>query len=150
MLVEGHYDTDRKHGWWREWTELGVPTLEERYKRGRLDGVLKKFVDGKPVVEATYKDGKVDGAYTEYRSGKPALTGQFTADRRTGTWTEYDADGAVVMTATYGKDGLVDGQWRQLVNGAVVEGQMAAGRRSGTWTRTDRTGASTAVTYKMP
>lgn len=149
LVVEGHYSADRKHGWWREWTDLGVLTLEERWRRGRLDGAFKKLVDGKPVVEATYKDGKVDGAYTESRNGKPSLTGQFTNDCRTGTWTEYDPDGAVVLTATY-KDGVLDGPWRQLVGGAVIEGQMVAGRRNGTWKRTDRSGASTEITYKTP
>ena len=151
VVVEGHYADDRKHGWWREWNDLGNGTLqitlEERWKYGRLDGAFKKYEAGKLAVETTYKNGKVDGAYTEYRAGKPAMTGQFAADRRQGTWTEYNADGAVVMTATY-KDGVLEGPWRQLIGGIVIEGTMAAGRRSGTWTHTDRTGASQATTYK--
>ncbi len=149
VVVEGHYSGDRKHGVWKEWTELGVPTLEEHYKRGRLDGAFKKFVDGKVAVEATYKDGKVDGPYIEYRNGKQSLVGQFAADRKTGTWTEYDADGSVVLTATY-KDGVLDGPWRQLEGGAVIEGTMVAGRRSGVWTRTDRAGGVQKMTYKPP
>jgi len=149
VVVEGRYASDKKHGWWREWTDLGVLTLEEHWKWGKLDGALKKYEGGKLAVEATYKSGKVEGAYTEYRSGKPALTGQFAADRRTGTWTSYDPDGAVVLTATY-KEGVLDGPWRQLTGGVVYEGKMVAGRRSGTWTRTDRTGAASVVTYKSP
>ncbi|MGE5181596.1 MAG: toxin-antitoxin system YwqK family antitoxin [Acidobacteriota bacterium] len=149
VLVEGHYSGDRKHGVWKEWTELGVPTLEQHWRRGRLDGAVKKLVDGKVVVESTYKDGKVNGPYVEYRNGKPALTGQFTDDKKQGTWTEYDADGSVVLTATY-KDGVLDGPWKQLDAGAVLEGAMVAGRRSGTWTRTERGGAVQKITYKTP
>ena len=122
-------------------------TLEERWKYGRLDGAFKKYEAGKLAVETTYKNGKVDGAYTEYRNGKPGMTGQFVSDRRDGTWTEYNAEGAVVMTATY-KDGVLDGPWRQLVDGVVFEGAMVAGRRSGTWTRTDKSGAAQAITYQ--
>ena len=149
VVVEGHYSGDRKHGVWKEWTENGDLTLEEHWKRGKLDGSFKKYDDGKLLVEATYKDGKVDGAYTEYRDGKPALVGQFAADKRTGTWTEYDDGGAVILTATY-KDGVLDGPWKQLVNSAVWEGTMTAGRRTGTWTRTDRAGNVEKITYKTP
>ena len=46
---------------------------------------------------------------------------------RTGTWTEYGADGQVMLIATY-KDGVLDGPWKQLVDGAVIEGTMIAGR----------------------
>jgi antitoxin component YwqK of YwqJK toxin-antitoxin module len=77
------------------------------------------------------------------------VTGQFADDRKTGVWTEFDADGHVTLTATY-KDGVLDGPWKQLENGAVVEGTMVAGRRSGTWTRTDRAGLVQKTTYKPP
>jgi antitoxin component YwqK of YwqJK toxin-antitoxin module len=146
QIVEGHYLDDKKHGWWREKTEAGVPTLEEHWKYGRLDGVVRKFIDGKVAVESNYKSGKAEGAYTEYRGGKPSLTGQFKADRREGTWTSYGPDGQVVMIATY-KAGVLDGPWKVLDGGVVTEGTMLAGRRTGTWTRTDRTGAKTTVTY---
>ncbi len=132
-LVEGGYASDRKHGLWREWNDAGVLLSEIRWKRGKLDGVLKKYVDGKLSLEASYKDGKAEGAYTEYRDGKPSLTGQFAADRRIGTWTMTAADGSVALTATY-KDGVLDGPWREVVAGTVVEGTLVAGRRSGTWT----------------
>ena len=151
-VVEGHYADDRKHGVWREWTETATGmqlTLEQHWKYGKLDGAVKKYVDGKVVEESTYKMGKAEGAYVEYRNGKPALTGQFTADKKTGTWTSYDDSGAVVLDATY-KDGVLDGPWKQLVAGVVVEGTMAAGRRTGTWTRTDRTGATEKTTYGVP
>ena len=149
VVVEGHYSGDRKHGWWREWTELGQLTLEQRWKRGRLDGAVKKYLEGKLIEEANYKDGKAEGAYTEYRDGKPATTGQFTVDKKTGTWTEYDAGGAVVLTSTY-KDGVLDGAWKQLIGGVVIEGTMTQGRRTGTWTRTDRAGTTEKITYKTP
>jgi uncharacterized protein len=71
-IVEGRYAGDRKHGVWREQTEAGLPVLEANWKRGKLDGAWKKFVDGKLAAEATYKDGLADGTYTEYRNGKPA------------------------------------------------------------------------------
>jgi antitoxin component YwqK of YwqJK toxin-antitoxin module len=149
VTVDGRYANDRKHGAWKEFTELGIATLEQHWKRGKLDGPVKKFVDGKVSVESTYKDGKVDGPYIEYRGGKQSLVGQFASDLRTGTWTEYDDGGAVVLTATY-KDGVLDGPWKQLESGAVVEGQMLAGRRTGTWTRTDRAGLVQKTTYKPP
>jgi antitoxin component YwqK of YwqJK toxin-antitoxin module len=146
QVVEGHYLDDKKHGWWREKTELGVLTLEEHYKYGKLDGAVRKFIDGKIAVEATYKNGKAEGPYTEYRDGKPSLTGQFKADVRQGTWTSYGPDGQVVMIATY-KDGVLDGPWKVLDGGVVTAGTMVAGRRSGTWTRTDKSGAQTTQTY---
>lgn len=148
-LVEGNYVADKKHGWWREWTEAGVPVSEEQWKRGKLDGAFRKYTDGKLAVEATYKDGKAEGAYTEYRDGKPALVGQFTADKRTGMWTAYDAGGSVTLTASY-KDGVLDGPWRQLEGGVVIEGTMVAGRRTGTWTRTDRAGTVVSTVVKTP
>jgi hypothetical protein len=43
------------------------------------------------------------------------------------------ADGTVALTATY-KDGVLDGPWREVVAGAVIEGTLVAGRRSGPWT----------------
>jgi antitoxin component YwqK of YwqJK toxin-antitoxin module len=149
VVVEGYYSSDKKHGWWREWTELGVPTLEEHYKSGKLDGSFKKYEAGKVAVAATFKNGKAEGTYTEYRNGKPSLVGQFTGDKRTGTWTAYDVDGSVTLTATY-KDGVLDGPWKQLIDGSVVEGTMVAGRRSGTWTHTDRAGTATTTTVKTP
>jgi antitoxin component YwqK of YwqJK toxin-antitoxin module len=148
-IVTGRYLADQRHGTWRDFTELGVITLEQRYKRGKLDGAWKKFVDGKVAVEATYKDGLVDGTYTEYRAGKPSLTGQFAADKRTGIWSWYDADGSVTLTATY-KDGVLDGPWRQLLAGGVLDGQMSGGRRAGTWIQTDRAGQKQSVTYQTP
>jgi antitoxin component YwqK of YwqJK toxin-antitoxin module len=149
VIVEGYYSSDKKHGTWKESTEAGVPVLEQHWKRGKLDGVVKKFEDGKIGVESTYKDGKVEGTYTEYRNGKPSLVGQFTADKRTGTWNSYDANGAVTLTANY-KDGVLDGPWKQVTEGDVIEGTMVAGRRSGTWTRTDRAGTVTTTTVKTP
>jgi antitoxin component YwqK of YwqJK toxin-antitoxin module len=149
IVVEGRFRDDRKHGAWKEWTAEGVPTLEQTWKRGKLDGVVRKYVDGVVTTEATYKDGRAAGPYAEYRAGKPAVTGQFLDDRKSGTWTQYDAEGHVILTATY-KNGLLDGSWRQLVDGAVLEGTMTQGRRTGTWTRTDRTGAVRQLTYQAP
>lgn len=148
-LIEGVYLADKKHGWWREYTELGALVSEQHWKHGKLDGAVKKYEAGKLVIEATYKADKAEGPYTEYRDGKPSLIGQFAADRRTGTWTAYDALGGVTLIATY-KDGVLDGPWKQLVDGVVVEGTMVAGRRSGTWTRTDKAGQVTTTTVKTP
>ncbi len=151
VVTEGRFAGGVKHGAWKEWTADGVPVLEQSWKRGKLDGVVKKLVDGKPTLEAHYVDGKAEGAYAEYRLGKPSVTGQFADDRRTGTWTHYNADGTVVLTATY-KTGVLDGPWRELVNDGnsviVLEGTMSAGRRSGTWTRTDKAGAVRKLTYQ--
>lgn len=153
VVVEGHYASDKKHGWWREWDDLGAGGLqlriEEHWRWGKLDGAVKKYDAGKLISEATYKSGKAEGRYTELRNGKPALTGMFASDRRTGTWTTYDSDGAVTLTATY-KEGVLDGTWRQLVSGTVVEGTMLDGRRTGDWTTTDRTGAKHVVSYQVP
>ncbi|MBA3539663.1 MAG: hypothetical protein H0T79_08525 [Deltaproteobacteria bacterium] len=149
VVVEGHHSNDVKWGSWKEWTPEGVPVLEENYRRGKLDGVVKKFVDGKVAMQATYKDGKVEGPYLESREGKPAVTGQFVNDLRTGTWTQYDPTGSVVLVSTY-KDGVLDGAWRQLSAGVVIEGTMAAGRRTGTWTRTDKAGVVRKLSYKTP
>jgi antitoxin component YwqK of YwqJK toxin-antitoxin module len=149
VVVEARFRSDAKHGAWKEFTPDGVPTLEQTWKRGKLDGVVKKYVDGAIATEATYKEGKATGRYAEYRAGKPAVTGQFADDRRTGTWTEYDAEGHVTLTATY-KDGVLDGVWRQLVDGIVVEGTLTQGRRTGTWTRTDKAGVVRQLTYPTP
>lgn len=149
LVVEGRYRDDRKHGLWREWTPEGVPTLEQMWKKGKLDGAVKKFIDGKLAMQTTYKDGKAEGPYVELRLGKQAVTGQFAADQKTGTWTYYDAEGHVTLTATY-KDGVLDGPWRQLVDGVVLEGTMTQGRRTGTWTQTDKAGAVRQLTYKTP
>jgi len=135
QLVEGYYVGDRRHGWWREWNDSGVMLSEVQYKRGRVDGSFKKYVDGKVSVEATYKDGKAEGPYTEMRDGKPYLTGQFTADKRVGTWTIFGTDGAATLTATY-KDGVLEGPWREVVAKTTIEGTLALGRRSGSWTET--------------
>jgi uncharacterized protein len=148
-LVQGRYLRDERHGLWTELTEAGELVVERSYKRGKLDGAWKKLEGGNLAVQATYKDGLADGAYTEYRTGKPALVGAFAADRRTGTWTAYDADGSVTLIATY-KAGVLDGPWRQLLGGVVVEGVMSGGRRAGTWTQTDRAGQTTSVTYSSP
>jgi antitoxin component YwqK of YwqJK toxin-antitoxin module len=150
MVVEGHYAGGIKHGVWKEWNWDGVLILEEHWKRGKLDGTVKKYVDGQLSMEATYVEGKANGAYVEYRAGnKPALTGQFADDLRTGTWTSYNADGNVVRIATY-KDGVLEGPYRELAGGAVHEGTMVAGRRSGTWTRTDKGGAVRKLVYRSP
>jgi antitoxin component YwqK of YwqJK toxin-antitoxin module len=146
VVVEGRFRNDVKHGPWKEFTPDGVPTLEQVWKRGKLDGVVKKYVDGVVATEATYKEGKATGPYVEYRAGRPALTGQFADDKRTGTWTEYDREGRVTLTATY-KDGVLDGNWRQLVDGVVVEGVLTQGRRTGTWSQTDKAGAVRRLTY---
>lgn len=146
LVVEGRFRNDVKHGAWKEWTPEGVATLEQGWKRGKLDGVIKKRVDGKVVSEATYKDGKAIGKYTEFRGSKPSVTGQFADDRRAGTWTYYDAEGHVLLTASY-KDGVLDGPWRQLVDGTVLEGTMTQGRRTGLWTRTDKAGATKQLSY---
>lgn len=149
LVVEGHYAGGVKHGAWKEWTHDGVLLLEQQWNRGKLDGVVRKYVDGKLSMETTYVAGKAEGAYTEYRQGKPAVSGQFAADLRVGTWTHHAADGAVVRIATY-KDGVLEGPYRELADGVVLEGTMVAGRRSGTWTRTDRAGTVVRLTYRSP
>src|ERR1044071_2834418 len=101
------------------------------------------------ATKAMFKDGKATGPYAEFRAGKPAVTGQFTDDRRTGTWTEYDAEGRVTLTASY-KDGVLDGMWRQMVDGIVVEGSLTQGRRTGPGTRTDKAGVVRQLTYPTP
>lgn len=146
VVVEGHYRNDARHGTWREWTADGVPTLEQSWKRGKLDGVVRKYADGKLATEAVYKDGKATGKYVEYRGGKPAVSGQFVNGRKTGVWTQYDPEGRVTLTATY-KDGVLDGPWRQLVAGVVLEGTLTQGRRTGTWTQTDKAGEVRQLTY---
>jgi antitoxin component YwqK of YwqJK toxin-antitoxin module len=149
VVVEGKFKNDVKHGAWKEWTAEGVPTLEQSWKRGKLDGPVKKFVDGKLATEATYKDGKATGPYIEYRAGRLATTGQFHDDRKTGAWTQYDAEGHATLTASY-RDGVLDGVWRQLVDGVVIEGTVTQGRRTGTWTRTDKAGLVRQLTYQTP
>jgi len=149
LVVEGGYRGGLKHGPWKERTWDGTPVLDQIWKRGKLDGSVKKYVDGKISEQSTWVDGKAEGPYVEFRNGKPAVTGQFAADRRTGTWTHHGPDGSVVLVATY-KDGVLDGPWRQLVDGVVLEGAMAAGRRTGTWTRTDKAGAVRTLTYGPP
>ncbi len=149
LVVEGHFAGVIKHGTWKEWTADGVILSEETWKRGKLEGTVKKYADGKPSMEALYVDGKADGAYVEYRLGKPALTGQFAADQRTGTWTSYSPDGAVLRIVTY-KAGVIDGPYRELTAGSVIEGPMVAGRRSGTWTRTDKGGGVRKLSYRAP
>lgn len=150
LVREGRYRADVKHGLWKEWTLDGATLLvEESWKMGKLDGKVKKYVDGKLSMEATYIDGRVDGAYTEYRDGKPSLIGQFADDQKHGTWTIYAPSGATLRIANY-KNGVLDGAWRELADAAVVEGTMVAGRRSGTWTRTDRAGAVRKLTYTTP
>jgi antitoxin component YwqK of YwqJK toxin-antitoxin module len=149
VLVEGAYRGGTKHGTWKDWTPDGVLVREQSWKRGQLDGLVKKYVDGKLSAQFTYVAGKAEGPYVELRHGTPAVTGQLAADLRTGTWTHHAPDGTVVLVATY-KDGILDGPWRQLVGGAVLEGNMVAGRRAGTWTRTDRAGAVRTLTYGPP
>ncbi|MCX5743370.1 MAG: hypothetical protein NT062_12830 [Proteobacteria bacterium] len=153
VILEGHYASDVRHGAWKEWTLDGVPLVESSYRRGKLDGTVRKFVDGKLSTESTYKDGKATGTYRELRPGpasapRPAVTGQFVDDRRDGTWTQYDPTGSVVLVSTY-KAGVLDGPWKQLVDGAVLEGTMTAGRRTGTWTRTDKGGAVQTLSYDV-
>jgi antitoxin component YwqK of YwqJK toxin-antitoxin module len=149
VLVEGHYAGGIKHGSWKRWNGDGALVVEEKYKRGKVDGVVKKYVDGKLATESHFVDGKVEGAYAEYRLDKPAVTGQFTDDHRTGTWTYYNADGAVVRIATY-KNGVLEGPYRELVANATYEGEMVAGRRTGTWTRTDKAGGIRKLAYRSP
>jgi antitoxin component YwqK of YwqJK toxin-antitoxin module len=146
IVVEGRYRNDARHGAWKEWTADGALTLEQTWKRGKLDGAVKKLVDGAVATEASYKDGKATGNYVEYRNGKPAVTGQFFDDRKTGVWTQYDAEGRVTLTATY-KDGVLDGPWKQLIGDSVLEGTLTQGRRTGTWTQTSRGGDVRQVTY---
>jgi antitoxin component YwqK of YwqJK toxin-antitoxin module len=148
-LLEGHYAGGVKHGVWKEWNADGVLLLEKTWKRGKLEGVVKKYVGGKLAMQATYVAGKAEGPYIEYRLEQPSVTGQFADDRKTGTWTSYGPDGAVVVTATYNA-GVLDGPWRELVGGVVLEGEMVAGRRSGTWTRTDKVGGVRKLTYRTP
>ncbi len=149
VVVEGHYSADQKHGLWKEWTPEGALLLEQSWKHGKLDGPVKKYVDGKLATEATYVEGKAVGPYSEFRNGKPALTGQFIDDQKDGTWTIYAGDGAVLRIATY-RAGVLDGPWRELVDNAVLEGRIVAGRRSGSWIRTDRAGAVRTLTYMTP
>jgi len=146
VVVEGHYKADARHGTWKEWTAEGVPTLEQTWKRGKLDGMVRKFADGKVVSEVAYKNGKATGNYVEYRNGRPAVVGQFAEDKKTGVWIRYDTDGRVTLTATY-KDGVLHGPWRELTGGVVRDGTMRHGRRTGTWTETDRNGEVHQVTY---
>jgi antitoxin component YwqK of YwqJK toxin-antitoxin module len=149
VVVEGRFRNDAKHGVWKEWTAEGVLTLEQSWKRGKLDGVVRKYADGKLISEANYKDGKATGHYAEYRAGTLAVTGEFANDRKTGTWTQYDAEGRTQLTATY-KDGVLDGSWRQRIDGGVLEGNLTQGRRTGVWTRTDRAGGVRQLTYPVP
>jgi hypothetical protein len=53
------------------------------------------------------------------------------------------------LTASY-KDGVLDGIWRQMFDGGVVEGSLTQGRRTGTWTRTDKAGVVRQLTYPTP
>jgi len=149
LVVEGHFAGVTKHGTWKEWTADGVILSEETWKKGKLEGAVKKYVDGRPSMEASYRDGKAEGPYVEYRLGKPSLTGQFADDRKTGTWTSYAPDGSVLRLATY-KDGVLEGSYRELTGGVVIEGPMAFGRRSGTWTRTDKGGGVRKLTDRAP
>lgn len=150
VVVAGRYRGGLKHGVWKEWSPDGsVLLLEQTWKRGKLDGPVKKYVDGKLSLEATYLDGQVAGVYTEHRNGKPAVTGSYAGDRKSGTWTHYGADGSVVLVATY-KSGVLDGPWRQLVDGSVLEGTMIGGRRTGTWTLTDKAGSVKELVYATP
>ncbi len=149
IVVEGRYLRGAKHGVWKKWTSAGTLVHEQTWKAGVLDGTMKKYVAGVLAMEATYTGGLAEGAYAEHRDGKPWITGQFARDRKHGTWTTYDRDGSVIAIATYA-DGVLQGPWRQLVDGVVVEGEMVAGRRHGTWTRTDRAGAVSTIRYASP
>jgi antitoxin component YwqK of YwqJK toxin-antitoxin module len=149
VVVEGRYRSAAKDGAWREWTADGVPTLTQSWKGGQLDGVVRKYVDGKLSTESTFKAGRAEGPYTEFRAGKRAVTGQFTDDHRIGTWTHYDVEGRVTLIATY-QDGVLHGPWQQLLDGIVLEGTMTQGRRTGPWTQTDKAGAVRQLSYPSP
>ena len=56
-------------------------------------------------------------------------------------------DGPEVEIAVLGKDGVLDGPWRQTSGGAVLEGTLTQGRRTGTWTETNRAGDVRQFTY---
>lgn len=140
VLVEGAFRGGVKHGSWTEWTPDGVLLLEQSWERGKLHGEVKKYVDGKLSLHASYVAGRAHGPYAELRDGRPAVIGQFAADLRTGTWTHYAPDGAVARVATY-RDGVLEGPWRQLEAGALIEGALTGGARTGAWTRTARGGA---------
>ncbi|MEJ7604562.1 MAG: hypothetical protein WKG01_42310 [Kofleriaceae bacterium] len=149
VVVDGRYTNGVKHGLWKERSPAGVLELEQEWKRGKLDGFVKKYVDGKLATEATYASGMASGTYVEYRAGKPAVTGQFASGRKTGTWTHRDPTGTVALVVTY-RDGVLDGPWRQAGASGTLVGQVVAGRRSGTWTRTDAAGGVSKLTFGPP
>ncbi|MDX2092844.1 MAG: hypothetical protein SFX73_33570 [Kofleriaceae bacterium] len=149
VLVDGTYKDDRKHGTWKYMTADGTLVLVQTWKRGQLDGKVEKYIGGKLATTTTYASGKVTGPYAEYRDDKPAVTGEYVDDFKQGTWTSYAADGSVRTSASYVR-GVLDGPWRQTVDGVTTEGLMSRGRRTGTWTTTDRAGAVSKSTYETP
>jgi len=149
VVVDGAFRDGRQHGTWRYTASDGTPVLVQTWKLGVLDGKLEKYVGGKLSTTATYASGKVSGPYAEYRDGKPAVTGEYLDDEKHGTWTTFASDGSVRTSASYVR-GVLDGPWRQVVDGVVTEGLMVAGRRGGTWTTTQRGGVVSKATYETP
>lgn len=69
VILSGSYYAGLKHGNWIYYDEKGNKQKIESYKKGSLNGKVKKYKEGELRTITSYKDGRKHGWMLEYRNG---------------------------------------------------------------------------------
>lgn len=100
VLEKGHYEADKRHGRWIDFTRQGYKETALNYAEDRLDGPFAVYrPDGLPFLTGNFLDGKIDGKVTYYnkegaiiRQEPYSKEDQSISEQKLFTFNAQDAD----------------------------------------------------------
>ncbi len=117
--AEGLFKDDNRQGEWKFYNPNGIVNSIEMYEKGKLDGLIKNFIDKDLLSSAiNYSKGEYDGLFTSYhQNGKIKTQGHYMDGNRYGTWINYESNGAIENQYFYFDDRKKDWGYEYLSNG---------------------------------
>lgn len=106
------YKKGRPSGIVRIYDNNGLLSSETPYRNGKINGVVKKYLDSTLWSKCLYVNGKKNGIDTGYwDNGKVESETSYVNDTLNGIVKNYDPDGNLSDEVTYTND-EIDGFWR--------------------------------------
>lgn len=159
MKLEGEYNNDLKHGYFKQYAEDGNLIITEKYIDGilqedvaelaKLDIKTEYYPDGKVKIVASYNNDIPEGVRREYseegeiikgyvfKKGKVIGEGITNEEgKRDGPWKEYYFTGALRSEGTY-DNGKRVGDWKFYHSNGLLEqigNYTKDGKEDGIWT----------------
>jgi antitoxin component YwqK of YwqJK toxin-antitoxin module len=114
-----------KHGPYKKYTLDGQLLEEGVYEEGEVNGIRKKYVDGKIAAIETVKEGVFHGLYQSfYPNGGVNSEGFYDEEQMVGVWKRFYKNGQVLEEVTF-EDNIENGPFKEYYENGNIKAEGA-------------------------